>query len=71
MNNKSWRILFISRKYNIFMMYIIMAYFMRSMISESLAGNIGFFSILSAINYCYKLIQNTQNQALSMNKIIN
>ena len=51
--------------------YIIMAYFMRSMISESLAGNIGFFSILSAINYCYKLIQNTQNQALSMNKIIN
>lgn len=71
MNNKSWRILFISRKYNIFMMYIIMAYFMRSMISESLAGNIGFFSILSAINYYYKLIQKAQNQVLSINKIIN
>lgn len=56
--NKAWRILFASKIYGVFMIYIILAYFIRSMISASLASNIAFFAILSAANYHFKIITN-------------
>lgn len=58
--NKAGLSLLYNRKYDIYLMYVVLAFLMRSMISLSLSGNIMLFSILSAMTYLSYILRREQ-----------